>query len=227
LRLRQKILALACAIILGATMGALQARSQSQTLEVFPQPASKLPAIELSEFIAMLIPSSGFEHLDWDYFSDGPVRWITDGFASDDAVDETTRDALVRVRVRGKASTVLKQRREELAWTLSLVTKGNPKFGPTFIRLEPGQLVGDGQCFGTLYGGCTFKPEDAIGSPHVRAELLCEYEFNGHPGVYRLEENGRPPVLLAYFLGGGSGGESSELEIHPVEDATELCQTSQ
>jgi hypothetical protein len=203
-------------------------------LEVFPEAARKLSPVELSEFVADVLPKNGIEGFDWDYFSSGPIEWITDGY-SNSGGETTQRVGLVRIRVGGVPSTVLRKREQELAWSLSFVTDSEPKFGPEYIRIEPGfddaQLVGldstDGQpgiCFGALFNGCDFKIAEALASHRIKYKKLCEGDVNLSPDVYEIKVEKKSPALLAYFSSGGSGGASAAIELHSLKDREVLCQ---
>jgi hypothetical protein len=198
-----------------------QPTTDSRTrLKVFPRSAEHLQPIELPEFIASIVPEHAFGGMTWDYLSNGPIVWITNGYERNKA--ETYRRGMVRIRVQGVPSTTLRQQREELAWTLSLVTNDPPKFGPRFLRLEIG-FPDAVNCFGDLDEGCAFTPSQALESSRIISNLLCPFHFNGNPGVYEIRVDKKEPVLLAYFNSGGSGGSISEIEIHPFENREALC----
>src|ERR1019366_6274596 len=151
------------------------------TLGVFPRSAAHLKPRELADFVADIVPGAGFASFNWAYLSDGGILWITEGLNYGQS--ETIREGLARIRVNGRPSTRLRRRREELAWTLSLVSEGNPKFGPEYLRLEIG-LPPAGVCFGTLDDGCDFTASDALASRRIAHQMLCEGQFNGNPEVY-------------------------------------------
>jgi hypothetical protein len=138
------------------------AQAPAASLEVFPREAAQLTPMELGDFIAYVLPKEGLDTLSWDYLVDGRLKWITDGI--EEGTGENSRTALVRLRLQGAPAVILRQVREELAWTFKLVTEGNPKFGPTFLRLSV-------DCFGDLV-----IPFD---SPSAAAAVIAGRNENG------------------------------------------------
>jgi hypothetical protein len=231
---------LLCCVVSLPVIACNQTKTKSQeqsSTPVFPRIAEKVQPVELSEFIANAVPENGVEKIGWDYLSNSSIVWVSNGYENYGGT-ETWREGLVRIRVGGVASTVLRQKKEELAWSISLVTDGPPKFGPTFIKIEPGfdvseqvakQLGGDltngnsGICFGELFTGCDFTAARALASHRIRSTLVCKGEFNVKPDVYEIRVGNKPPALLTYSWGGGSGGSSADIELHPLADKEALC----
>ena len=231
------VIALLCAAIVACSPPTKTSHSgtlpSSILLPVFPRSASSLKPIELSEFIADTLPNKGFENLDWSYLSSRPIQWVTDGYESGGGT-ETWRWGLVRIRVNGEMATVLRQRKEELAWSVSLITDGSPRFGPTFVRIEPGfdnaaELglnTSNGQpgiCFGSLFSGCNFSA-DALKSARMSATKICETKTaTDRSDIYKIHVAGKQPALLTYSIGGGTGGASASIELHGLADEKTLC----
>lgn len=189
--------------------------AQSDPMPVNPPKAASLAPVELSDFIADIVPNNGMESLEWDYLADGPIVWITDGNTSTGSA--TIRQGAVRIRVQGKIATVLKQRKEEQAWAVTLGTNGNPNVGPKWIA------IGD-QCFGSIYGDCTYEPSQVLTSPKIVSDRkLCNGRFNGNPEVHEITIKDKRPVLIAFKSDGGSGGIMQFVAIHPVSAAADLC----
>jgi hypothetical protein len=192
----------------------------TDTLPVFPPTAKNLPRVELADLVALVLPSKGFENLGWDYLaSESAIAWQTQGVET--ANDTSYRRGIVRVNVGGKTATVLHQVREELAWTLTLATNGNEKFGPKSISIQIGAFPDD-LCFGTLFDGCTFDAQQAIAS--VKSKLVCRFPVVGDEyQVYSISTANKDASLLVYHVGRGSGGVESDLEIRPLSDQSTAC----
>lgn len=189
--------------------------ASSGQLPVAPRVAAPLAPIQLNDLIfASLVPATA-TNVAWDHPADAPILWLTDGIASTE--EGGYRIGLARVRVGDQVSTVIKRRREELAWTISLRTRHNPKHGPETIGIEPG--VENDQCFGTLYDGCDFEPAVFMASPNYAATLVCT-EPNGSDTVetYRLAAPGRHVATLRHARSCGSGGCSSAIVVAPLDD---------
>jgi len=192
----------------------------TDTLPVFPPTAKNLPRVELADLVALALPPKGFENLGWDYLAkERAIAWQTQGVETDN--DASYRRGIVRISVAGKTATVLHQVREELAWTLTLATNGNEKFGPKSISIQIGAFPDD-LCFGTLFDGCTFDAQQAIAS--VKSKLVCRFPIIGDEyQVYSISTADKDASLLVYHSGGGSGGVESDLEIRPMSDQSTAC----
>jgi hypothetical protein len=193
-----------------------------ETLPVFPPTAKNLRRIELADLVALALPPKGFESLAWDYLANEPaIAWQTQGVAEDTPLHEFDRRGVVRVSVGGKTAVVLHQAREELAWTLTLATNGNEKFGPKRISIQPG-VFPDNRCFGTPFDGCTFDAKQAIAS--VKSKLVCRFPVIGDEyQVYSISTADKDASLLVYHSGSGSGGVEADLEIRPLSDQSTAC----
>jgi hypothetical protein len=194
----------------------------SETVPVFPATVKNLRRMQLADLVALALPPKGFENLAWDYLANEPaIAWQTQGVVEDTALHEFDRRGVVRVSVGGKTAVVLHQAREELAWTLTLATNGNEKFGPKWIAIQIG-VFPDNLCFGTLFDGCTFDAQQAIAS--VKSNLVCRFPVIGDEyQVYSISVANKDTGLLVYHVGRGSGGEESDLEIRPLSDQTTAC----
>jgi hypothetical protein len=144
---------------------------KSGSVPVYPRSAKDLRSIELADLVSLAMPPNGFEKLGWDHLSIAPnIAWQTEG-TKDAPGEKTVREGLARVTVAGVRSTVLRQTREELAWTVTLGTDASYKFGPRWIMIEPGFTPGN-QCFGALYDGCTFTSAQALSGSKLKSKLL-------------------------------------------------------
>jgi hypothetical protein len=193
---------------------------------VHPRAAQDLPSIELAELVATAMPPNGFEKLGWDHLSTSKnIHWQTVGTATAPG-EKTIRIGLARVTVAGMRSTVLRQAREELAWTLTLGTDASAKFGPKWITIEPGFDPGN-QCFGTLYDGCTFTSAQALSTPKLKSRPICQFsDGTDQTEVFLITAEGRQPSVLVHVTSGGSGGLSSFLEVRSFSEQEALCKRS-
>jgi hypothetical protein len=192
-------------------------------IPVYPHEAADLPVTDIADLVVAAIPAQDFEHLGWDDMIDNPmIRWKTDG-VTERGTSATLREGLARVRIAGAPSTRIRQGRVELAWTVTLGTDGSEKFGPKWISIEPGVQPG-GQCFGTLDDGCVFTAAQALAAPALTKKLVCDVStLGGHTEAYSVMTSGKPPSLLVYMYSEGSGGSSSAIEIRPMSDKEDVC----
>lgn len=187
-----------------------------------------LPATNLPDLIVALLPTNGIDNISWDYLVDSPlISWQTDGINFPTQGNDC-RQGLVRVRVNGTESRILRQKWEELAWTVSMETSGNPNFGPKLIEIFPGGADSKSGCFGIAFSGCTFTAVQALASPLIQSKLLCSPAQPGEQtDVYSVTASGKEPDLVVYQANLGSGGESDLLQIRPLSDASQMCNSSQ
>lgn len=217
----KKAIAYVAAICVAALVAFVVVRfSAGPSVPVFPPTATNLRRIELADLVALVLPPKGFENLGWDYLANEPaIAWQTQGVETDN--DTSYRRGVVRVSVGGKTATVLHQVREELAWTLTLGTNGNEKYGPRWISIQPG-VFPDDDCFGTLFEGCTFDAQQSVAS--VKSKIICELPVPRRlDKVYSISTANRDASLLVYRYSGGSGGAQDELEIRPMSDQSTAC----
>ena len=212
-----KLGALGLWAILAASAVSQVALAQQAPMEVFPREASSGPVMELSDFLALLIPKGGMEEVDWDHLVDGPVTWITDGVESQG--NNLVRKGLVRLTINGKKPKVLKQRYVEQAWTLEFSTPDLIKWGPKSMRLEV-------DCFGALRRDCEYSMDDVRRNAALDLKLLCSTEASQVHEVYRLAVEGKKPVLLVYGWDGGSAGGTGWLEFRSMNERLQLCRGS-
>lgn len=193
-----------------STVIALTALASPQ-LAVSPPEAAAVEPTALPALIEHLLPSEEGGQLSWTHGLDAPVVWITRGY------QETTsggyeRIGLARVTVDGRQSTVLEQGVHELAWSVILSTTAPAKFGPETIDIRVGPP--GNECFGTLFEGCSFSAEQAISSPSLKIEKVCQGRVDSGNGmaVYHVRAPGKQGYLR-YVVSSGSGGTSSSIEI--------------
>ncbi|MSO99884.1 MAG: hypothetical protein EXR07_02355 [Acetobacteraceae bacterium] len=181
------------------------------------------PVIELSDLVVAVLPPDGFNSMRWDYMAGNQlISWKTNG-------PETTnrwsrREGLVRVHVAGVTSKVLRQKWEDLPWTVTLWATENQKSGPKRIEIKPGGSEPDELCFGPNFRGCAFTDKQAIGSPALKSRLVCRID---DPGLtrhaYLVSAPNKKPTLLVFETTGGTGGSSTSLDIRPLSDQAEVC----
>lgn len=135
------------------------------TEPVYPASAGKLKSLELGEAVLLFMPDNASEPIPWDFRVDAPVVWLTDGYKEDAMPNGETfshRDGLMRIHVQGTRSHILKNQRDELAWTISYSTRSSPRFGVELVTIEPGAPGPAVMCFGTLFDGCVFEPRKSF-----------------------------------------------------------------
>ncbi len=188
----------------------------------------ELPTTELVDLVVGVLPPDGFEHVGWDYLVSNPMlSWQTDGTETM-RPGVTRREALARVRVGGIESRVLRRNWEELAWTFTLWSFGNPRFGPERLEIKPGGSNPKDVCFGVNFTGCDFPIERIIvdGKNQLDAHFECT-----PPGVfasdivkvYQISTPQKKPSLLVYVSSGGSGGTSASIMIRPLKERNRIC----
>ena len=205
---------IAIGAILSAAMPSQVSLAQQGPMEVFPREASSAPVMEVSEFVALLVPREGMEAFDWDHLVDGPVVWTSDGVEIEKGA--AIRRGLVRLTIGQKTPRVLKQKYEELAWTLEFRADELIKWGPKSMRLEI-------DCFGSLTRDCAYSVDDIRRNSALSVERLCPTPASTTSEVYKLVVEGKKPVLLVYGWDGGSGGGSNWLEFYSTSKEKELC----
>jgi len=212
-------------------------------MAVYPSTAKDLPVVDLADLVVAVLPSEGFENLGWSYMGeDAIIAWQTEGVARRESTvgfrqdgtetkeDTTVREGFVRARVAGIPSTILLQNREELVWTVTLETALPEKFGPKSITIRPGMPDSDHQCFGTLTDGCTFTPAQALASTKLKSHIVCRsshFTENNNMQAFAVSAPEKKTSLLVYYASGGSGGDSSWLEIRPLDDESTVCKSAE
>ncbi len=191
-------------------VGPSPAAAQSAPTGVFPAKAAAVRPITLPDLIFRSLPGSDADLLGWDHLVDAQVLWITAGY--DRTQSGAERTGLARIRVAGRTSTLLRQKREELAWTVRLETSANPKFGPERIEISPG--TPNEYCFGSLTDNCAFTEEEALANPRLGKRLVCRVTPGGFPlAVYRVTAPGKHPAYVRVWTSGGSGGVASSVTV--------------
>jgi len=207
------------------------AQTKNANLAVFPRGMQNAPPITLGELIYQSIPSDG--RIDWDALQIPSVRWLTIGVGTTRWGD-SFRYGLVRVRVGGRVTKVLRQRWEELSWSVTL-DKGNEAAraeGVTSITIRPGLTPpGDGpelreMCFGQRFEGCDF-PSSALRGPKHKLTLACSVgeESNGEDVFHATTADGRVGTVV-WTKSTGSGGTSNDVRVLS-DPATTYCRAAQ
>jgi hypothetical protein len=182
-----------------------------------------LPVVDLTDLVTEALPADGSDKLDWDYMIDNPlILWKKERIENFGG-EATFRTGIVRVRVDGTFVQVIKQKWQELVWTITLETLEPPRFGPKYIRIQPN----DGVCFGASYRGCNFTDAQALSSPRLEAHLVCTPNDagSGVANAYSVSALGGKPSLVVFDQSTGSGGTTTWLEIRPLTDQSSVCKT--
>jgi hypothetical protein len=197
-------------------------------LDIFPQSLQGTKSYELGAVVLAMMPTTKTQ-IGWDWQSDSPVAW-QNGYTQNPGASRSYRDGYIRINVMGEVATVLRQRRNELGWTVEMYTDGPPKFGPEAISFFPGNNAG-GQCFGTLYEGCIFNPMPSLTRAGIVAQLLCQFDESGRPTTsngnstrtYKLSARGKVPVLFQWSESEGSGGGSTTATLVLKQTPSQAC----
>jgi hypothetical protein len=172
-------------------------------------------SFELGEAIFLLMPDKNMERIGWDFRSNAPVLWTTDGYNTEiDYSDReiSFRDGLIRVNVKGTKSYILRKKKEELAWTIRFSTPNGAKFGVDSIKLYPGDS--DGQCFGHLYENCNFSVEKSLKNVGIKFKKICEQKRPDNKWIeYKLSHSGKKSIFAELEYNQGSGGSSTSFEM--------------
>ena len=180
--------------------------------QVHPPSARSTPRQELGAAIRMLMPPTGTQPLEWDFLSDAPIDWLTDGYASR-GTDYHYRKGLLRVDVLGRITTVLRKRKMELAWVVEFSTGSPPKMGVETIKFEPGDGVIEA-CFGSVYDNCWFDPRPSMERAGIGFKQLCsEGNLGNGSKLYALSAPGKAPMRLKWTMSEGSGGAGAWIEL--------------
>ncbi|MDO8754134.1 MAG: hypothetical protein Q7J80_09610 [Anaerolineales bacterium] len=152
----------------------LSAAPLSWSGDVHPPSAKKLPSIELGQALLLFMPDEASKFVGWDFRSEAQIVWLSDGYETrkDEKTQNTSvRHGLMRINVNGKKSTVLKKKKNELAWRVEYESNNPPKLGIETITLGPGTPTET--CFGELYSGCAFDPIPSIKASGIKVKVLC------------------------------------------------------
>lgn len=180
-------------------------------------------AYELGQAVLLLMVDRGQQSIPWTHRATAAIRWLDAGYGYDRDGTVPVRRGLIRVHVQGKPARVLRQRLQELWWTVRLVGVSNPNMGAQTIRLEPG--LPDEGCFGSLYEGCDFTVLPSLRAAGIAAEERCRREegFGGQTLGYRLRHPQRAPIDLQVATSVGAGGSSTWLTLRLPGTEKPLC----
>lgn len=195
-------------------------------LPVYPLELKGAKVFEIGELVLLLMPDKSETTIGWDYRDQSEIHWTTVGYNERNPNTNYTeyyRDGMTRIRVQGKAATVLKEHTNELGWTISYINTLNPKFGPEKIVITPG--TPNETCFGSLYNGCEFAPYKSMLAAGITVEKTCDTEpMQAHHVGYRLSYPGKRTIFMLWMTSGGSGGSSSDLTLMPLAQSSDnLC----
>lgn len=194
--------------------GAQSVATSAKAPAVFPRTASSLAPIALGDLVVKALPS--IDRMDWDHLQIPQVRWLTEGIEHS-RTSYASRLGLSRVRASRAVTMMLRQRWEELAWSVELSTEGNTKWGATSLIIRPGfdnsQFKGDYICFGEGFKGCAF-PISSLASPRLKLVRQCETGQGANVSLVMAAKtsDGRRGTVI-YAGSGGSGGFSNHVEI--------------
>lgn len=183
------------------------AEAGSSREAIFPSSLSGKKSVELGEFIRASMLEKG-ENLGWDWRANSDIDW-QDGITQVNSTGYSHRDGVARINVMGVRSSVLKNRKDELGWNVSLQTMKPAKFGPEAIELSPLD------CFGTLYDGCSFDPASSLKAAGIDTKKICSVHLNGSnfSDTYLISYSGKEDMLMTWGNSGGSGGEASSVTL--------------
>jgi len=175
---------------------------------IYPSSVKKLPSIELGRSVLLLLPKKTYwDYLPWDWLSEGPVEWLDEGYVSNTGYSVAPckyhRRGLMRINVLGKKSTILKKRKQELAWQVTYCNAGNPGFGVNAILLQPG--TPDEKCFFSNTNGCNLDPIPSLKASGFSVKRVCG---GGAVNGYKLTHPERKTTYVNINYDFGSGGES-------------------
>ncbi|USX08239.1 hypothetical protein [Paraburkholderia fungorum] len=205
------------------------AATAAPTTGIYPESLQGTASFELGSVILALMPSPNQQQIGWDWQADSPIQW-QNGYTLNPGATRSYRNGVLRINVMGDVSTVLRQRTDELGWTVTLYTDAPPKFGPDSISFEPG-LTGRDACFGTLYDGCDFNPLPSLQHAKINARLLCQFDESGRPNpsnanftrTYRVSAEGKAPTLMQWQRSSGSGGSTSTVTLLLKATPAQAC----
>jgi hypothetical protein len=180
--------------------------------------------MDLPAFIVTALPTKGFKNVDWDYLAgDSSILWLTDGIKRMDT-GMSVRHGIAHITVSGKPPQELRRIWQDLPWSITLSAKGNPRFGPDKIEIQPGSYKPQDSCFGSRFTGCSFAPEEALKSDLLTARLICKTgQLGDDIRAYSVSSPGKESSLAVYVSSEGSGGKSAWLDIMPLAEAPNVC----
>lgn len=210
-------------LFLVSACGEVEATEKSSNLPVWPREAGAIPQISLSDLIVEALPTDAV--LGWDHLQINEVLWVTEGIDYDGGIP--SRVGYARIRASDVETKLLRQRWEELAWTIQMSTEGNSKWGPTIINIGPGvdskESQGKYACFGEGFAGCSFGVE-ALRGPKIELTTKCSIGSGVNMSVVMdaVTRDGRRGTVV-HRGSGGSGGVSNSVEISTLS-FSEYCE---
>lgn len=191
---------------------------------IYPSSVEKLPSVELGQAVLLLIPEKGSDDfVGWDLLSEGPIEWLDEGYVPN-AKDMQSKRAylrrgLMRINILGKKSTVLKKRKQELAWQVTYSNWGNPAFGVDLITLEPG--TSDQICFFSNTDGCALDPIPSLKASGFSVKRICAP--SAYKTGYKLSHAKRKTIYANIIHHSGSGGISVYITLWVKGGESEVC----
>jgi hypothetical protein len=198
---------------------------QAMAQESIDSSIRKAKPFELGQAVLLLMPDRQQEVIDWDFRSESDIVWIDNGYVMERLANDNEiaiRRGLVRINVKGKTSTVLRQRKQELSWTVQFETTEPPKFGVAEVWLYPG--TPKETCFGSLYEGCSFEVIPSLKIAGISWKEICKYN-RGQEQLrgYILRHPQRADTQALVMNSGGSGGDSTSVMLRLKGSAKNLC----
>lgn len=213
-----KILSIQFAVLMTLSCEKLE-MPQKLPLSQSSTAATGLKPISISDLIEELLPLKNTNDF-WERGLDAPIVWITNGVETD-AMGRASRVGLARVHVENIFSTVLENEKKELAWTVTMSSTGPVKLGPQRVEINVGPP--EGECFGSLYSGCDFTPEQALANKDFSSQEICRDRLGAgnEKIIYRVSTDDRSG-FVTYAISAGSGGASSWIEISEHNPCREI-----
>ena len=203
----------------------LLALAEVKAQEALDKLVTKAKSEELGKVVLLLMLDRQQNSIPWDHRAESAIRWIDNGYVTErrsNRPDIAVRRGLIRTNVLGIPATVLRQRRQELWWTVRYVTVGPAKFGVEEMWIAPGTPWE--VCFGSLYEGCEFEVLPSLKAAGIISEELCRYSKGTEMlRGYILRHPQRNQTQLQVMISGGSGGFSTDLMLRASGDPKELC----
>ncbi len=202
--------------------------SLATTQESLDRAILKAKSYELGQAILFFMPDRQQTRIGWDHRANSAIRWLDSPYISEkrpNGGEVFIRRGLLRVNVQGKLSTVLRQRKQELWWTVRLQTLQGPHLGVQEIGLEPG--TPSEPCFGHLYTGCAFKALPSLSAAGITWKEVCKSnQFGDQQLGYLLSHPLRAKTQVAISTSGGSGGRATWITLRLEGDPKELCKAA-
>ncbi len=184
-----------------ALMAAAACAGDAEAGRVRPTRAARLEPIELSDLVAQLIPPANARADDWRHAH--RIRALTWDPQSLTDSYRLPMSAHARVRVSGRAFRTLPGGRgREILWEVET--------GPNSVSIG----LPDDACIDTKAPSCIFPESAWRRTKAFTSRLDCRVQLiDGVSAAYRVHMPGRRNVEVVYVTSGGSGGDTSWLEI--------------